>query len=100
MMKNLSLVLNIVLLAAVGYLYYYDFSGKKVKDVAAKITNSYVATDSNGHRQPLAYVELDSLNENITYIKERRKELDAEMKAIEAEQEMATGTSRHKRIIS
>ncbi len=86
-MKNLSLVLNIVLLAAVGYLYYYDFSGKKVKDVAAKITNSYVATDSNGHRQPLAYVELDSLNENITYIKERRKELDAEMKAIEAEQE-------------
>jgi outer membrane protein len=87
MMKNLSLVLNIVLLAAVGYLYYYDFSGKKVKDVAAKITNSYVATDSNGHRQPLAYVELDSLNENITYIKERRKELDAEMKAIEAEQE-------------
>ncbi len=86
-MKNLSLVLNIVLLGAVGYLYYYDFSGKKVKDVAAKITNSYVATDSNGHRQPLAYVELDSLNENITYIKERRKELDAEMKAIEAEQE-------------
>lgn len=86
-MKNLSLVLNIVLLAAVGYLYYYDFSGKKVKDVAAKITNSYVATDSNGHRQPLAYVELDSLNESITYIKERRKELDAEMKAIEAEQE-------------
>lgn len=86
-MKNLSLVLNIVLLAAVGYLYYYDFSGKKVKDVAAKINNSYIATDSNTHRQPLAYVELDSLNENITYIKERRKELDAEMKAIEAEQE-------------
>lgn len=86
-MKNLSLVLNIVLLAAVGYLYYYDFSGKKVKAVAEKINNSHLATDSSGHRPPLAYVELDSLNENITYIKERRKELDAEMKAIEAEQE-------------
>ncbi|MEP7255219.1 MAG: OmpH family outer membrane protein [Ferruginibacter sp.] len=87
MMKNLSLVLNIVLLAAVGYLYYYDFSEKKVKDVAAKINNSYMVTDTNGRRPPLAYVELDSLNENITYIRDRRKELEAEMKAIEAEQE-------------
>ena len=86
-MKNLSLVLNIVLLAAVGYLYYYDFSEKKVKDVAAKINNSYMISDSNGRRPALAYVELDSLNENITYIKERRKELEAEMKAIETEQE-------------
>ncbi len=87
MMKYLSVVLNVVLLAAVGYLYYYDFSGKKVEDVAAKISTTYMATDSNGHRPPLAYIELDSLNENITYIKERRKELDIEMKAIEAEHE-------------
>jgi len=87
MMKNLSVVLNILLLAAVGYLYYYDFSGKKTEAVAAKLGSSYMAFDSNGHRPPLAYVELDSLNENITYIKERRKELEAEMKAIETEQE-------------
>lgn len=87
MMKNLSLVLNIVLLIAVGYLYYYDFSGKKVKDVASQLGNGYIASDSTRHRPPLAYVELDSLNENITYIKERRKELEAEMKAIDAEQE-------------
>ena len=87
MMKNLSLILNIVLLAAVGYLYYYDFSEKKVKDVAAKINSSYMAIDSNSQRSAFAYVELDSLNENITYIKERRKELETEMKAIEAEQE-------------
>ena len=86
-MKNLSVVLNVVLLAAVGYLYYYDFSGKKTKDVAEKISHSYIAADSNVHHPPIAYVELDSLNENITYIKERRKELEAEMKAIEVEQE-------------
>ena len=85
-MKNLSLILNIVLLAAVAYLYYYNFSDKKVKVVAAKINSSYTGPDSMGHRPPLAYVELDSLNENITYIKERRKELDSEMKTIEAEQ--------------
>jgi outer membrane protein len=86
MMKNLSLVLNVVLLAAVGYLYYYDFSGKKTQAVAAKL-NSTMALETGGYRPPLAYVELDSLNEKITYIKERRRELEAELKAIEQEQE-------------
>jgi outer membrane protein len=86
MMKNLSLVLNIVLLLAVGYLYYYDFSGKKTKDVAAKLNSSLMTTDS-GYRPPLAYVELDSLNEKITFIKDKRKELEAAMKVIEQEQE-------------
>ncbi len=86
-MKNLSLVLNMVLLAAVGYLYYYDFSGKKVKDVAAKINHTFSVSDSGGHRPALAYVDLDSLNENITFIRDRRKELENEMKAIERQQE-------------
>ena len=87
MMKNLSLVLNIILVLAVGYLFYYDFSGKKTEAVAAKLSSSYSSSDSNGNRPPLAYVELDSLNEKITFIKERRKELETEMKAIEQEQE-------------
>mgnify|MGYP003541700753 CR=1 FL=1 len=87
MMKNLSVVLNVILVLAVGFLYYYDFSGKKTEAVAAKLGNSYMGPDSNGYRPPLAYVELDSLNENITYIKERRKELEAEMKKIEQDQE-------------
>ena len=82
-MKNLSLVLNIVLLAAVGYLYYYDFSGKKAEAVAEKLNSSHFNPDNNGQRPPLAYVELDSLNEKITVIKDKRKELEAEMKAIE-----------------
>lgn len=86
-MKNLSLVLNVILVVAVGFLYYYDFSGKKAKDVAAKLNSGYKLSDSGVTRPPLAYVELDSLNENITYIKERRKELEAEMRAIEQEQE-------------
>ncbi|MFM6923866.1 MAG: OmpH family outer membrane protein [Ferruginibacter sp.] len=89
MMKNLSLVLNIILLLAVGYLFYYDFSGKKTEAVAAKLNSSYRPGDSNGSRPPLAYVELDSLNEKITFIKDKRKELEAEMKAIEQEQENA-----------
>ena len=43
--------------------------------------------DSNCNRPPIAYVELDSLNENITYIKDKRKELELEQKAIESEWE-------------
>ena len=35
----------------------------------------------------IAYVELDSLNENITYIKTKRKELEAEQRSIETEWE-------------
>lgn len=87
MTKNLSLVLNIILLAAVGYLYYYNFSGKKTQDVAAKANYGYSGTDSGAKRPPLAYVDLDSLNENIVYIKDRRKELENEMKAIDRQQE-------------
>jgi outer membrane protein len=87
MMKNLSVVLNIILVLAVGYLYYYDFSGKKAEAVAAKLNSSLMASDTNSYRPPLAYVELDSLNEKITFIKERRKELESEMKAIEQDQE-------------
>lgn len=86
-MKNLPIILNIVLLLAVGYLYYYDFSGKKTKDVASKLSSNFKANDSDNYRPPIAYVELDSLNEKITFIKEKRKELEAEMKAIEQEQE-------------
>lgn len=86
-MKNLSLVLNIILVVAVGYLYYYDFSGKKTEAVAAKLGSNFMASDSSGYRPPLAYVELDSLNERITFIKEKRRELEAEMKSIENEQE-------------
>lgn len=89
MMKNLSLVLNIILLLAVGYLFYYDFSGKKTEAVAAKLNSGNKPGDGNGYRPPLAYVELDSLNEKITFIKDKRKELEAEMKAIEQEQENA-----------
>ena len=86
-MKNLSLLLNIVLLAAVGYLYYYNFSGKKGGGSPAGINSSSTIKDSNCNRPPIAYVELDSLNENITYIKDKRKELETEQKAIETDQE-------------
>ena len=85
-MKNFSIALNVILLLAVGYLYYVNFSGKK--DNKTNNNNGVSVTkDSMCHRNPIAYVELDSLNANITYIKERRKELEGEQKSIETDWE-------------
>lgn len=85
-MKNLSLVLNVVLFIAVGILYFLHFSGKKTVESKPRIIASK-AVDNGGGHVAIAYVELDSLNENITYIKNKRKELEAEQKAIETEWE-------------
>ena len=87
MTKNLSLLLNGLLLVAVGYLYYHNFSGKNGASPSAKTDGISMGRDSNFNRPPIAYVELDSLNEKISYIKDKRRELETEQKAIEAEQE-------------
>ena len=84
-MKNISLVLNAVLVLAVGVLYYLHFATNKSSAVKAKSTVSI--TSPIGARPPIAYVELDSLNERITFIKTKRKELESEQRAIENEWE-------------
>lgn len=83
-MKHLSLGLNIALIIAVGVLYYLHFSDKKPAKVKLQPVSSKVSSNETG-RIAIAYVELDSLNENITYIKTKRKELEAEQRAIENE---------------
>ena len=45
--------------------------------------NALQASDSNCSKAHIAYVEMDSLFENITYIRNKRKELEAEQKKIE-----------------
>lgn len=87
-MKQLSLVLNIVLIIAVGILYYFQFSAKKPDNKKIREVASSPVT-SNMTRPAIAYVDLDSLNEKITYIKNRRKELEGEQQAIETEWESA-----------
>ena len=84
-MKNLSVVLNVVLLAAVGYLYYYNFSGSKNTNPASPNVNTIKVNDSTLNQPRIAYVELDSLNENIVFFKQKRKQLEAEQKQYEAE---------------
>jgi len=83
-MKNFSTILNVVLLAAVGFLYYYVFAGKKSGTPVVKTVVGSNSVSQAGNAS-IAYVDLDSLNEKIIFIKEKRKELEAEQKAIETE---------------
>ena len=84
-MKQFSLVLNIVLVLALAFLYYHVFSEKKQKEFTTSSVSQTNAVAGNINRPPIAYVDLDSLNEKIFYIKERRKQLETEQKAIENE---------------
>jgi outer membrane protein len=88
-MKNLSLVLNAVLFIAVGYLYFVHFSTSDNKNTKSKaaIKVTHQADSING--ATIAYVDLDSLNEKINFIKTTRKSLEAEQKSIETEWENA-----------
>lgn len=84
-MNKVLVAINVVLLLAVGYLFYYNFSGKKVNGMAVNSIGGAKAYDSNQNQSRIAYVELDSLNENIIYFKQRRKELEQQQKQIEAQ---------------
>lgn len=81
-MKNLSLVINVILIAALLFLYAKVFSGDKA---VTTVKTQSISPSVNSHSVPIAFVELDSLNDKIVYIKERRVELEAEQKAIESD---------------
>ena len=83
-MKNLPLILNAILIAAVAFLFTKVYS--KSAGTSSK-TNSYSKdTSANGMSGcKIAYVELDSLNEQIKFIKDKKNELEAEQQAIENE---------------
>ncbi len=83
-MKNFSLGLNIVLLAAVIFLFVKVFSGSTKKDaVSPAAAKMSAASPTSGIM--IAYVELDSMNEKIAYIKARRNELESDQRNIESE---------------
>jgi outer membrane protein len=86
-MKQFSLVVNIVLIVAVGILYYLHFSGGKKVLVNDKSAARNVHDTSIGNKIVMAYVELDSLNNNVSFIKKRKVELEAEQRTIANEYE-------------
>ena len=84
-MKHFSTILSVILILAVAFLYYHVFANQKTNVGLAKKTTSSTASIKEAVHAPIAYVELDSLNEKIVYIKEKRKILEAEQRAIETE---------------
>ncbi|MEP7108711.1 MAG: OmpH family outer membrane protein [Ferruginibacter sp.] len=88
-MKQFSFGLNLVLLFAVAVLYYLHFSGGKEAAVRSATVDYKVHDTSYNNRMVIAYVELDSLNNNVAFIRQRKKELEAEQTIIANEYENA-----------
>jgi outer membrane protein len=84
-MKNLSLILNAVLIIAVAILYFKVYGEPSKAVTVAKKTQAANTVTAPVSGASIAYVELDSLNEHISFIKDKRKELEAEQRAIENE---------------
>lgn len=67
-----SLILNLVLLILVGYLYYLHFSSSK-----KPVTFVHLGKDSaKNHGNKVAYLDLDSLQNNYEYYKKIKTEFD------------------------
>jgi outer membrane protein len=62
-MKNVSILLNVVLIIAVGILYYLHFKGNKSKTPGSAINSNIV------------YVNTDSIWNNYKYVEDKKKEL-------------------------
>lgn len=75
-MKNLSLILNAVLLLLVGYLYYAHFAGKKQDSVIAPPASA-------AHGVKIAYVNADTLDAKYEWLKEQRAALEQRLKSAE-----------------
>jgi outer membrane protein len=83
-MKNLSMLLNIVLLAAVAHLYYLNFNNKVATPVAEVIT----APASIEQGVKIAFVNADTLDAKYEWLKKQKDALSLRLR--NAENAMAT----------
>jgi outer membrane protein len=79
-MKNLSLILNAVLLVAVGVLFYLHFSNKNTSSSSSDSSASTVPGDIK-----IAYINSDSVLEHYEYLKTNRVQIEEKTKKIEQE---------------
>lgn len=98
-MKNLSLALNAVLAVAVVVLYVLHFNGQKtepimtteeIKPTEQMATSASIAeamnveVDASSSNLPVAWVSLDSINDNYEYIKRLENQIKAKAKREDA----------------
>lgn len=79
-MKNLSLALNVVLIFAVGFLYYKQFSGAPAAAQKSGNDSTSVFTDVS-----IAYVNSDSLLAKYNYMNDIQDQLDKHQAKLEKE---------------
>jgi outer membrane protein len=77
-MKNILLLINIILICLVGYLYYLHFSNTK-KPVIQSVQNKVRGELKDGAK--VAYIDLDSLQNNYTYYKKIKTEFERKQAA-------------------
>lgn len=77
-MKNILLFINIILLCLVGYLYYLHFQSKKTASGTETKHNEAVAPGGNC---TVAYIDLDSLQNNYSYYKKLKADFERKQSA-------------------
>jgi outer membrane protein len=76
-MKNLSLILNVVLLVAVGILFYLHFSAGGPQEVKSSAANPGDLS--------IAYINSDSVLKNYEYLKVNRVQLEDKTRKMDAD---------------
>ncbi len=71
-MKNLSLILNVILLVAVGVLYYLHFASPKSANSASSGPDDAVLSDVK-----IAYINTDTVFKYYDYLKVNRQQLES-----------------------
>ncbi|MGG9972509.1 OmpH family outer membrane protein [Ferruginibacter sp. SUN002] len=85
-MQKISTILTAVLLVAVAVLYYLHFSSGKSGGKSSSLTsNTHLKDSFSVGKQVIAYVDLDSINAHVNFIKEKKNELEAEQKVMSNE---------------
>jgi outer membrane protein len=79
-MKNALLVLNLVLLVAVGVLFYLHFSSKKAPETRVASSKQNNTTTHGDCR--IAYFDMDSINNSFVLIKDVKAQLSREEEKI------------------
>lgn len=84
-MKNVSLILNVILLLAVAILFYLHFSGKNTTGPTKIASQKQAVANGESDDFKIAYFEMDSVNNNFVLIKDVKSELSKEEEKINTE---------------
>ncbi len=82
-MKNLSLIINGVLAIAIGVLFFLHFRDCS-KGCAPKGASTTTTAGTSAPGSTIAYVDLDSLETNYTYYKDKKADFEKSQKSLEA----------------